>query len=603
MLKERKDIDQKYKWDLTVLYADEKAFFEDYSKAEKMIKAFKKHEATMCKSAENLYNTLKDMYEIEDVISKLWQYAMLNFSVETSNNNYQALSARCRNLAVEAGTASWFITPYMIKLDAETLESWFAEYPALETYRRTIELTMRSKPHTLSDESEQLVSRLDDCLGSHDEVRSIFANSDLRFGKIRGEDGKLVELTDTNYVPFLMSSDRRVRQAAFRTLYKTYEQFGNTFATIYNGRVKEACTLAKIRNYKNSITASTYRDEVTPEIYNNLIAAVNNGMSTVHDYYALKRDVLGVDKLHLYDVYAPLISGGINRKFSYEEAVEEVLETVKVYGDEYANALREGLTEKGWVDVYPTRGKRGGAFSAGIPQSEPYIMLNYTETFDDVSTLAHEAGHSMHSWFSNHYNEPHNSGYTIFVAEVASTVNELLLSHRKLRECESDDEKLFILNELMETYKGTLFRQTMFAEFERDMHAMCEKGIPLTAELINKHYYKLIKKYFGRDVKCDKQIAYEWMRIPHFYSCFYVYKYATCISAASAIVKRIETEGDAYVQKYIDFLKCGGSRSPLDSLLVAEIDMTKPEVITSAIDDFASAIAQFREIYNKKNNT
>ena len=276
-----------------------------------------------------------------------------------------------------------------------------------------------------------------------------------------------------------------------------------------------------------------------------------------------------------------------------------VLKTVTVFGDEYANALREGLLERGWVDVYPCRGKRGGAFSSGVPGTEPYILLNFTNKLDDVSTLAHEAGHSMHTWFSNNYNEPHNAGYTIFVAEVASTVNELLMAHRMLEESKSDEEKLYILNQLMETYKGTLYRQTMFAEFERDMHAMCEKGIPLTADGINKYYYDLVKLYFGRDVCCDKQIAYEWMRIPHFYSCFYVYKYATCISAASAIVKRIETEGKEYIDKYIDFLKCGGSKSPLDSLLVAGIDMTKPEVVRSAIDDFAGVVKQFREIYNK----
>ena len=292
--------------------------------------------------------------------------------------------------------------------------------------------------------------------------------------------------------------------------------------------------------------------------------------------------------------------GELDRKYTYEEAVEEVLNTVGVYGKEYAEALRAGLTEKGWVDVYPSRGKRGGAFSSGGPDTEPYILLNYTEKFDDIMTLAHEAGHSMHTWFSTHYNEPHNSNYTIFVAEVASTVNELLLAHRKLRECTNDDEKLYILNQLMETYKGTLFRQTMFAEFEKGLHALCEKGEPLTTDVINKRYHRLVKHYFGPDVTCDKQIAYEWMRIPHFYTSFYVYKYATCISAASAIVKRIETEGEAYVGQYIDFLKCGGSRSPLESLLVAGIDMTKPEVVTSAIEDFASAVAQFREIYNKK---
>lgn len=598
-MKDRKDIPAKYKWDLSVIYADEKAFYADYAKAEKMIKEFPKHEKTMVKSAEGLYNALRAMCDIESVIEKLWSYASLNFSVDSSNNAFQALNGKVRALAVQAGSASWFMSPRLLSLDMDVIEGWLKEYPALETFRRMIETTMREKPHLLSDECEQLMAKLQDGFGTHGDIRSIFANSDLRFGKIRNEEGKLVELTDTNYVAFLMSGNRRVRQAAFRKLYETYAQFGNTFATTFNAMVRERGTLAKVRGYKNSITASTFRDEVTPEIYNNLINSVHTGLPALYDYYALKAEVLGVQKLHLYDVYAPLI-GELERVYSYEEAVEEVLKTVEIYGDEYYNALKAGLTEKGWVDVYPTRGKRGGAFSSGTPDTEPYILLNYKETLDDVSTLAHEAGHSMHTWFSTHYNEPHNSNYTIFVAEVASTVNELLLFHRKLRECTDDNEKLYILNQLMETYKGTLYRQTMFAEFERDMHAMSEKGTPLTADVVNKHYYKLVKKYFGRDVAVDKQIAMEWMRIPHFYSSFYVYKYATCISAASAIVKRIENEGSSYVNQYIDFLKCGGSKSPLDSLLVAGIDMRDPTVVNGAIEDFRNAVAEFRAIYNKR---
>ncbi len=598
-MKDRKDIPAKYKWDLSVIYADEKAFYADYAKAEKMIKEFPKHEKTMVKSAEGLYNALRAMCDIESVIEKLWSYASLNFSVDSSNNAFQALNGKVRALAVQAGSASWFMSPRLLSLDMDVIEGWLKEYPALETFRRMIETTMREKPHLLSDECEQLMAKLQDGFGTHGDIRSIFANSDLRFGKIRNEEGKLVELTDTNYVAFLMSGNRRVRQAAFRKLYETYAQFGNTFATTFNAMVRERGTLAKVRGYKNSITASTFRDEVTPEIYNNLINSVHTGLPALYDYYALKAEVLGVQKLHLYDVYAPLI-GELERVYSYEEAVEEVLKTVEIYGDEYYNALKAGLTEKGWVDVYPTRGKRGGAFSSGTPDTEPYILLNYKETLDDVSTLAHEAGHSMHTWFSTHYNEPHNSNYTIFVAEVASTVNELLLFHRKLRECTDDNEKLYILNQLMETYKGTLYRQTMFAEFERDMHAMSEKGTPLTADVVNKHYYKLVKKYFGREVAVDKQIAMEWMRIPHFYSSFYVYKYATCISAASAIVKRIENEGSSYVNQYIDFLKCGGSKSPLDSLLVAGIDMRDPTVVNGAIEDFRNAVAEFRAIYNKR---
>ena len=597
---ERKDIDKKYKWDLSVIYADEKAFYADYAKVEKKISEFSRYEKTMCQSAKSFYNTLTDYFNMAFTIERLWQYASLNFAVDTSNNNYQALNAKVQNLAVKAGTASWFVSPYILKLERETVDKWFTECPELETYRRMVETTMREKPYTLSDECEMLMSKMQDCLGSHSNIRSIFSNSDLRFGKIKDAEGKKIELTDTNYVANLMSSDRKVRRSAFVTLYKTYEQFGNTYATMFNSRIKERTTLAKIRGYKDSITASTFLDEVTPVIYNNLINSVHKGLPTLYEYYELKRRVLGVEKLHMYDLYAPLI-GSLDRKYTYEEAVEEVLKTVEIYGDEYYNNLKAGLTEKGWVDVYPTRGKRGGAFSSGCPGTEPYILMNYNGTFDNVSTLAHEAGHSMHSWFSTNYNEPHNSQYTIFVAEVASTVNELLMAHRKLNECKSDEEKLYILNELMETYKGTLFRQTMFAEFERDMHALCEKGTPLTADVINKHYYKLVRKYFGPDVKCDKQIAYEWMRIPHFYTCFYVYKYATCISAASAIVKRIETEGKAYVDKYIDFLKCGGSKSPLDSLLVAGIDMTDPSVVTGAIEDFAACVKQFGEIYDKQN--
>lgn len=595
---ERKDIDKKYKWDLSVIYADEEAFNADFLKAEELTLAFSKNEKIMCKNAESFYKTLCDLSEIERLVEKLWTYASLNFSLDTSNNFYQGLNAKVKSLAVKVGEASWFVTPYILRLDESTVKVWFSECDKLETYRRMVEKIMREKPYTLSDECEKLMSKVRDCLGSHSNIRSIFSNSDLKFGKIKNEEGKSVELTDTNYVTYLMSADRRVRQSAFRTLYKTYEQFGNTYAAMLDSRIKESSTLARVRGFKNSITASTFSEEVTPDIYDNLIGSVRRGLPTLYDYYELKRSVLGVDRLHMYDLYTPLMAS-LDHKYTYEEAVLEVLKTAELFGKEYYETLKSGLLEKRWVDVYPTRGKRGGAFSSGCPATEPYILLNYNGTFDNVSTLAHEAGHSMHTWFATKYNEPHNSDYTIFVAEVASTVNELLLAHRKLRECKGDDEKLYILNNLMETYKSTLFRQTMFAEFERDIHALSEKGVPLTQEVLNRKYYKLVRKYFGPKVICDKQISYEWMRIPHFYTCFYVYKYATCISAASAIVKRIETEGEKYINKYIDFLKCGDSKTPLESLLVADIDMTDPGVINGVIEDFADCVKQFIEIYNK----
>ena len=596
---ERKDIDKKYKWDLSVIYPTDADFMKDLSSLENMIKEYPKHEKTMLASAENLYSALADVSDISRLIGKLWCYAHLCFSTDTTDNAAQAKVGRVRNVAMGASSATWFVSPYLIRLDESVVSEWYESYPKLLTFKRMIDKSLAEKPHTLSDECEMLMAKMSDSFGSHSNIRSIFANSDLQFGKFRDENGKLVQLEDASYVTHLMSNDRRVRRAAFTTLYKTYEQFGNTFATMYEGYVKERCNHAKVRNYKNSITASTFNDEVTPDIYNSLVDAVNSSLSTIYDYYDLKREVLGLEKLHMYDLYAPLV-GESEKKYSYEEAVDEVLHTVRIFGEEYHSTLKSGLTERGWVDVYPSRGKQGGAFSSGTPDTEPYILLNYTDTFNDVSTLAHEAGHSMHSYFSRKYNEPHNSDYTIFVAEVASTVNELLLAHRKLRECDSREEKLSILNGLMETYKGTLFRQTMFAEFERDMHALVEKGEPLTASLINTKYKKLVRKYFGPRVAIDRQIAFEWMRIPHFYTNFYVYKYATCISAASAIVKRIETEGETYISKYIDFLKCGDSKSPLDSLLVAGIDMRDPAVVSGAVEDFAAAIAEFRAVYNEK---
>ena len=596
---DRKNIDPKYKWDLTKIYPTEEAFKADYDEAAELVKAFPTHEKTMCQSAQGLLAVLRDDAKFSYIISKLYTYASLHFETDNSNNMYQARLGRVRSLAVSASAASWFVSPYILRLDEATVEQWINEEPGLETFRRTLHMIMRDKPHTLSDECEKLVASMGDAMGSHRNIRGIFANSDLQFGKIRDENGKYMQLTDTNYVPTLMKPQRNVRRAAFNCLYKTYGQFGNTFATMYEGYVKERLTLSKMYNFKSSLESSTFRDEVTPVIYNSLIKSVRASLPVIHDYYELKRQVLGLDKLHMYDVYTPLI-GECESKYTYEEAVEEVLETAKVFGDEYYTTLSEGLKERGWVDVYPSKGKRGGAFSAGCPGTEPYILLNYTDTFDDVSTLAHEAGHSMHSYFSRKYNEPHNSDYTIFVAEVASTVNELLLAHRKLDECKSDAEKLSILDGLMETYKGTLYRQTMFAEFEKNVHALAAKGEPLTAEVLNKTYMKLIRAYFGPKVAKDRQIAYEWMRIPHFYSNFYVYKYATCISAASAIVKRIETEGESYVGQYIEFLKCGGSKSPLESLKVAGIDMSDPSVVDGAIEDFASAIAKFREIYNSQ---
>ncbi len=598
MTDNRADIPAKYKWDLSAIYADRAAFDADFARAKELIADFPKHQKTMCQSPGGLYAMFCDSERLSRLLSKLYEYASLHSDVDTSDNAYLALRGKVLRLDEDLAAAAFFVDPCLMKLKDKTLAEWYESYPKLKEFRRAVTLARRYRPHTLSDECEKLLANLQGALSSHDDIRSVFANADLLFGKIKGEDGKELRLTDTTYVPLLMSADRRVRRAAFTKLYETYDRYGNTFAALLNGFVKERVTVARVRKFSNSLEASVFQDEVTPVIYNNLIDTVERNLRPLFDYYALKKRALGLPALHLYDIYTPLITS-CNRKYGYEEAVEIVLDAVKVYGAEYRDTLADGLKNKGWADVYPNKGKRGGAYSAGSYDTQPYILLNYTDTLDDVSTLAHEAGHSMHSWYSAKANTPQESRYTIFVAEVASTVNELILFHKLLRESDSDEEKLYILNQLMETYKGTLYRQTMFASFEKEMHALCESGETLTKDLLSERYYELVKRYFGKDVVCDKQIAYEWMRIPHFYYNFYVYKYATCISAASSIVKKIETQGDAYVRKYLDFLKCGGSRSPLDSLLVADIDLTKPEVIEDAIADFAATVEQFRALYEK----
>ena len=595
----RAEIPAKYKWDMTNIYKTEQDFDADYQKAADMIAAFPAHASTMSESAQGLLSMFEDMTAMMRVVEKLYMYAHLSSDADTTDNHYLAMMGKMRNLFNKLSVAAFFVTPALIRLDEAKVAAWMEECPALREFERDIWLAQREKPHTLSDECEKLMADISAGMGAAANVRSIFANADLTFGKIKDENGKMVQLNDATYVSKLMSSDRRVRRAAFTTLYKTYTQFGNTFATLYNAYVKERTTAARVRGYEDSLTASVFRDEVTPEIYNNLINTVSDNLGVLFDYYAIKKKSLGLSKLHLYDIYTPLIAE-CEKEYSFEEATEEVLKTVEIFGAEYHDTLEKGIKEQNWVDVYPSRGKRGGAYSSGCYDTAPYMLLNYTGKLDDVSTFAHEAGHSMHSYFSAKENTPQESSYTIFVAEVASTVNELLFAHKKLRESGSDEEKLSILNQIMETYKGTLYRQTMFAEFEKTMHELCESGETLTKELLCEKYYALIEKYFGGHVVADKEIALEWMRIPHFYNWFYVYKYATCISAASSIVRRIETEGDAYIGKYLEFLGCGGRISPLESLKIAGIDLTKPEVIEDAINDFAGTVNAFRELYSKQ---
>ena len=466
----------------------------------------------------------------------------------------------------------------------------------LKGYERVFENIFRYKKYTLSDKEEELLSKIGKMLGNNYDTYEMIKDADISFDSII-VDGKEQELNNSNYTLYIEDKNRDVRKSAFKSLYKTYKQFKESFASTLYGNVKEDVVSAKIRGYSSAMEESLYHDELNMSVYNNLVDTINKHMDVVYKYYDLKKNILGLDELHLYDVYTPIVVD-YDKKYDFKEAKKIVLDTVSVLGEDYVNTLRQGYIDR-WVDIYPNKGKRTGAYSGGCYDSYPYILLNYQNKFDDVSTLIHESGHSMHSYYSREANSYPYGYYSIFVAEVASTVNELLLSKYMYKHSTDKKEKLFILNRLMELFRATIYRQTMFAEFEKDIYDMVENDEVLTSDLLCDKYYDINKKYFGNNVVIDDEIRYEWERIPHFYYNFYVYKYATGLSAACYIVNRILSGEENAVNDYINFLKCGKSRSPLDSLLVAGVDLSDSKVIEEAVKMFDDTIEEFKKLYSE----
>ena len=446
----------------------------------------------------------------------------------------------------------------------------------------------------MSDNEEKLLSSLGKMIGNNYDTYELFKDCDLSFGSIKDEEGNLVELTNSNYSVYIESKDRNVRKDVFMTLYETYKQYKNTFASLISNNINEEISISKVKKYNSAIECSLYKDEISIDVYNNLISSVNDGMGILYKYYDLKKKVLGVDELHLYDIYVSMVEE-FSKKYEFDEAVTIVKNALSVLGDEYISILESGINNR-WIDVYPTRNKRTGGYSSGGYDTYPYILLNYQDKYGDMSTLAHELGHSIHSYYTRGNNEYQYGNYSIFVAEVASTVNELLLAKYMIKNSSEKQEKKYILNKLMELFRATIYRQTMFAEFERDIYSMAESDEVLTADKLNQKYYELNKKYFGENVVVDTEIKYEWERIPHFYYNFYVYKYATGLSAATVIVNNILNGNDNAVDNYIEFLKCGRTKNPIDSLKVAGVDITKKEVVDSAIKMFDEVIDEFNSL-------
>ena len=588
----RDEVSNDYKWDLTKIYKTDEEWNKDYQKLESEITKIKDY-TNFIESSENLYKFLTFNEKIERLLNKLYYYAHLNFDVDTLNDKYQEMNQKMVDMLDYFNELTSFVIPTFLKIDYSKIQQYINELPSLKEYEFTLEQIYREKEHTLDEEKEHMLALLGKNLSNPGSTFEALTDSDLTFGNIT-VDGKEVELTESNYGKYISSFDRNIRKTVFERLFTTYSNFKTTITSIYNGDIDANISVAKIRNFNSALEASLYNDNIEKTVYENLIKTVHNNLNVLYDYYDLKKKVLNLDELHIYDIYTPMIKVD-KQDYSFEEAKNLVLDTISIFGEEYKENALKAFNEK-WIDVYNNKGKRSGAYSSGFYDTAPYMLLNFENRINDVFTLAHELGHSMHTYFSCKNNSYTNSGYRIFVAEVASTVNELLLAKNLLKKSNSKEEKLNILNRLLELFKSTIYRQTMFAEFEKKIYELRESGNVLTSETICKEYYELNKLYFGNNVVVDDLIKYEWERIPHFYYNFYVYKYATGLSAACYIVKNIlDNKGNAK-ENYLKFLKSGGSMYPLDELKLAGVDMNKPEVVESAISMFKETIEEFKTL-------
>lgn len=593
-VKDRKDIDVKDTWNLESIYANNELWEEDYAALEKDATEFAKLKGAIEADVSKIPAVLDAYYGLHRRLSKLSVYARMRFDQDTTDSTYQTMSAKIGSLGVKIGAASAFVEPEILSYSKEQLEAAEKENERTAYYGRKIEEMLRGQEHTLDAEKEELLAAAGDMAEAPDDIFSVLMNADMKYPDIVLEDGTHLPLTNSTYISYMESPDRAVREGAFKTLYGQIASLKNTFAAIYRGNLKQAKFYAQSRKY-SSARAMYLADSNVPEsVYDNLLSAVHEALPMMYRYVAVRKKVLGVDKLHMYDVYTPIVAAQ-NQTYEFEQAKQMVLEALKPMGEDYLSHAREGF-ENRWIDIYPNKGKKGGAYSWGCYDSQPFILLNYTKNLDSVFTLIHEMGHSIHSYYSITAQDYAYSDYKIFVAEVASTCNECLLMHDLLEKTTDKEQRKYLLNHYLDSFKGTLFRQTMFAEFEKTAHDYCAQGKPLTAEALSQMYLELNQKYFGPDMEKDEEIAYEWMRIPHFYTPFYVYQYATGYSAAVALSAKILKEGKPAVDAYMSFLKGGESKDPIDLLKMAGVDMTTEKPVADALALFGELVAELEAL-------
>ena len=592
----REEIDSKYKWDLSSMFPSDEAFeagLEELKAYCPKLLAFKGKIST---SAQALLEFLQLEDKMTLLLYKIINYAERKSDEDTRVAKYQAYVANATSAYTQVGEATSWFAAELLAIPAESVEKFYAEVPALEFYRRKLNKILNQREHTLSAEEEALLARAEELAVQPTNIFSMFDDADLTFEDAVDSEGKTHKLTSGSFVPLLMDADRVLRESAFKQLYSRFCEFRNTTAAIMTSQVKNLQFFSSSRKYASSLEAALAENEIPVEVYNNLIDAVHQNFPAFYKYVDLRKRVMGLDELHFWDVYTPLVDD-VDMKFTYEEACDLIVKALAPMGEEYVGLVKKGL-ESRWVDVYETPGKRSGAYSAGGKGMNPVMLLNFQGGLDDVYTLIHEMGHSLHTYFSSHNQEITYSDYSIFVAEVASTCNEALLSHYLLEHETDPARHAYILNHFLEGFRGTIYRQCMFAEFERDISQMNADGVALNAEVLSERYGKLCAEYFGPGIELDEEIKLEWSRIPHFYYNFYVYQYCIGFSAAIALSQRILSEGEPAVKDYIGYLSGGCSKTPIELLRGAGVDMATPDPVNAALKYFGELVDQLEQELN-----
>lgn len=587
-------MEEKYNWNLEDIFKNNEEFEESQKKLKEKLEKIGYFQNKLEESSKNIYECYKTYEEALEIYEKIYAYGMLKFHLDMAESENIKLYKKVEAIGTDFEKQTSFITPEITKIKDEKILKFIEENQDLKRYERILKEILKNKKHILSGEEEKLLANYSEVLNNMENTYDILTNTEFKFGKLKDEDGKEVTLTDATYTLYLKSKDRSVRRQAFELMYKKYKEFLNTIGELYLGKVKESTITSRLRKYSSSLEKAVDNDDSSIKVYEALINTINKKMEVNHQFLELKKELLDLDEMHLYDIYVNPIQ--IEKdKISFEDAQKEVLEALSILGEEYQNKLKEAF-ENRWIDVFEKPNKRGGAYSMGVYGVHPYVLTNFVNEKRDVSTIAHELGHSMHSYYSSKNQNVIDSNYTIMVAEVASTVNEILLSKYQIEKETNNVKKAEMIYELLEMIRATLFRQAMFAEFEKEVHNKIEAGEMISAEDISKLYYELNKKYFGNSTVIDEEIQYEWARIPHFYTPFYVYKYSTGISAAIVIASNILEKKDGYVQKYIEMLKQGCTKKSIDLLKMVDVDLENESTYERAIEFYEENIEELKKL-------